>query len=397
MEIIMENNDIVIVSYARTPIGSFLGSLSSVSATKLGAIAIKGAIKKINLSKESINQVIMGNVLSAGLGQAPARQAAIYSGLPESVECLTINKMCGSGLKAIMLAEEAILSGNADIVIAGGMENMSLSPHLLKNSRTGSKMGDSKLVDSMINDGLWDAYNDKHMGSCGEMCAEKYNFSRQEQDEFAKGSYTKSQSATNEGLFADEIVSVEVPGRKESIIVDKDEEPFRVKFDKIEKLRTVFKKDGTITAANASTINDGAAVCILMSAKKAKELNIKPIAKIVSQSSAAQAPEWFTTAPIKAMEKAISLAGININEIDLFEINEAFSVVPMAAMKDLNIDSKKVNIYGGGVSLGHPIGASGARIICTLLNAMDKQNAKKGLASLCIGGGEASAMIVEKI
>ena len=393
----MENNDIVIVSYARTPIGSFLGSLSSVSATKLGAIAIKGAIKKINLSKESINQVIMGNVLSAGLGQAPARQAAIYSGLPESVECLTINKMCGSGLKAIMLAEEAILSGNADIVIAGGMENMSLSPHLLKNSRAGSKMGDSKLIDSMINDGLWDVYNDKHMGSCGEMCAEKYNFSRQEQDEFAKGSYTKSQSATNEGLFADEIVSVEVPGRKESIIVDKDEEPFRVKFDKIEKLRTVFKKDGTITAANASTINDGAAVCILMSAKKAKELNIKPIAKIVSQSSAAQAPEWFTTAPIKAMEKAISLAGININEIDLFEINEAFSVVPMAAMKDLNIDSKKVNIYGGGVSLGHPIGASGARIICTLLNAMDKQNAKKGLASLCIGGGEASAMIVEKI
>ena len=393
----MENNDIVIVSYARTPIGSFLGSLSSVSATKLGAIAIEGAIKKINLSKESVDQVIMGNVLSAGLGQAPARQAAIYSGLPESVESLTINKMCGSGLKAIMLAEEAILSGNADIVIAGGMENMSLSPHLLKNSRTGSKMGDSKLVDSMINDGLWDAYNDKHMGSCGEMCAEKYNFSRQEQDEFAKSSYVKSQSATNEGLFAGEIVSVEVPGRKESIIVDKDEEPFRVKFDKIEKLRTVFKKDGTITAANASTINDGAAACILMSAKKAEELNIKPIAKIVSQSSAAQAPEWFTTAPIKAMKNAASIASIDISEIDLFEINEAFSVVPMAAIKDLNIDSKKVNIYGGGVSLGHPIGASGARIMCTLLNAMDRENAKMGLASLCIGGGEASAVIVEKI
>ncbi len=393
----MENNDIVIVSYARTPIGSFLGSLSSVSATKLGAIAIEGAIKKINLSKESVDQVIMGNVLSAGLGQAPARQAAIYSGLPESVESLTINKMCGSGLKAIMLAEEAILSGNADIVIAGGMENMSLSPHLLKNSRTGSKMGDSKLVDSMINDGLWDAYNDKHMGSCGEMCAEKYNFSRQEQDEFAKSSYLKSQSATNEGLFAGEIVPVEVPGRKESIIVDKDEEPFRVKFDKIEKLRTVFKKDGTITAANASTINDGAAACILMSAKKAEELNIKPIAKIVSQSSAAQAPEWFTTAPIKAMKNAASIASIDISEIDLFEINEAFSVVPMAAIKDLNIDSKKVNIYGGGVSLGHPIGASGARIMCTLLNAMGRENAKMGLASLCIGGGEASAVIVEKI
>jgi len=391
------NNDIVIVSYARTPIGSFLGSLSSVPATKLGAIAIKGAIKKINLSKDDIDQVIMGNVLSAGLGQAPARQAAIYSGLPESVECLTINKMCGSGLKAIMLGQEAILSGNADIVIAGGMENMSLSPHLLQNSRTGSKMGNSKLVDSMINDGLWDAYNDKHMGSCGEMCAEKYNFSREEQDEFAKQSYVKSQNATNEGLFVNEIVPVEVSTRKEPIIIDKDEEPFKVKFDKIEKLRTVFKKDGTITAANASTINDGAAVCILMSIKKAEELGIKPIAKIVSQSSAAQAPEWFTTAPIKAMEKALSNANINVSDIDLFEINEAFSVVPMAAMKDLSIDSKKVNIYGGGVSLGHPIGASGARIICTLLNAMDKEGATLGLASLCIGGGEASAMIVEKI
>ena len=393
----MENNDIAIVSYARTPIGSFLGSLSSIPATKLGAIAIESAIQKINLSKENIDQVIMGNVLSAGLGQAPARQAAIYSGLPESVECLTINKMCGSGLKALMLAQEAILSGNADIVVAGGMENMSLSPHLLKNSRIGNKMGDSKLVDSMINDGLWDVYNNKHMGSCGEMCAEKYNFSREEQDEFARASYIKSQKATNEGLFSDEITSVEVAGRKESLTIDKDEEPFRVKFDKIEKLRTVFKKDGTITAANASTINDGAAACILMSVKKAKELNIKPIAKIVSQSSVAQAPEWFTTAPIKAIKKAVSIAEIDVDNIDLFEINEAFSVVPMAAIKDLNIDSEKVNIYGGGVSLGHPIGASGARIMCTLLNAMNKQNAKLGLASLCIGGGEASAMIVEKI
>ena len=393
----MENNDIVIVSYARTPIGSFLGSLSSVPATKLGAIAIEGAIKKINLSKENIDQVIMGNVLSAGLGQAPARQAAIYSGLPESVECLTINKMCGSGLKAIMLAQEAILSGNADIVVAGGMENMSLSPHLLKNSRIGNKMGDSKLVDSMINDGLWDAYNDKHMGSCGEMCAEKYNFSREDQDKFAENSYIKSQKATNEGLFSDEIIPVEVLNRKETIVVDKDEEPFRVKFDKIGKLRTVFKKDGTITAANASTINDGAAACILMSAKKAEELNIKPIAKVISQSSAAHAPEWFTTAPIKAIKKAISIGNVDVADIDLFEINEAFSVVPMAAIKDLNIDPEKVNIYGGGVSLGHPIGASGARIMCTLLNAMDKENVQLGLASLCIGGGEASAMIVEKI
>jgi len=391
------NNDIAIVSYARTPIGSFLGSLSSISATKLGAVAIKGVIEKTNLSIEDIDQVIMGNVLSAGLGQAPARQAAIYSGLPESVECLTINKMCGSGLKAIMLAQEAILSGNAEIVIAGGMENMSSSPHLLQNSRTGNKMGDSKLVDSMINDGLWDAYNDKHMGSCGEMCAEKYNFSREEQDEFAKNSYIKSQNASNEGIFKDEIVPVEVIGRKESIFIDTDEEPFRVQFEKIGILKTVFKKSGTITAANASTISDGAAACILMSLKKAKELNIKPIAKILSQASFAHSPRWFTTAPIKAIEKAVAKSGVFIDDINLFEINEAFSVVPMAAIKDLNLDSKRVNIFGGAVSLGHPIGASGARIMCTLLNAMEKQNVNRGLASLCIGGGEASAMIVERI
>jgi len=393
----MENNNTVIVSYARTPIGSFCGSLSSVPATQLGAIAIKGAMEKINLSKENIDQVIMGNVLSAGLGQAPARQACIYSGLSKSIECLTINKMCGSGLKAIMLAQEAILSGNADIVIAGGMENMSLAPHLLKNSRTGNKMGDSKLIDSMVSDGLWDAYNDKHMGNCGEMCAEKYSFSRQEQDHFAKQSYLKSQDATNKGIFESEIIPVEVTGRKESVFVNKDEEPFRVDFDKIEKLRTVFKKEGTITAANASTINDGAAACILMSEKKANELKIKPIAKILSQASFASAPEWFTTAPIGAIKKAIEKLEMSISDIDLFEINEAFSVVPMAAVEELSLDIEKINIYGGGVSLGHPIGASGARIMCTLLNAMERKNARLGLASLCIGGGEASAMIMEKM
>ena len=393
----MENNNVVIVSYARTPIGSFCGSLSSVSATVLGATVIKGAIEKVSLPLDSIDQVIMGNVLSAGLGQAPARQSCIYAGLSESTECLTINKMCGSGLKAIMLGQESILSGNADIVIAGGMENMSQSPHLLKNSRTGNKMGDSKLVDSMINDGLWDAYNDKHMGSCGEMCAEKYSFSRQEQDLFAKESYLKSQEATNNNIFKSEITPVEVKTRKGTSIIDKDEEPFRVDFEKIEKLRTVFKKEGTITAANASTINDGAAVCVLMSEDKANELGIKPIARILSQGSFAQKPEWFTTAPVGAMSKVLSSLDMDISNIDLFEINEAFSVVPMAAIKDLNINEDKVNIYGGAVSLGHPIGASGARIMCTLLNGLERKNLKLGLASLCIGGGEASAMIVERI
>ena len=393
----MENNNVVIVSYARTPIGSFCGSLSSVSATVLGATAIKGAIEKVSLPLDSIDQVIMGNVLSAGLGQAPARQSCIYAGLSESTECLTINKMCGSGLKAIMLGQESILSGNADIVIAGGMESMSQSPHLLKNSRTGNKIGDSKLVDSMINDGLWDAYNDKHMGSCGEMCAEKYSFSRQEQDLFAKQSYLKSQEATNDNIFKSEITPVEVKTRKGVSIIDKDEEPFRVDFEKIEKLRTVFKKEGTITAANASTINDGAAVCVLMSEDKANELGIKPIARILSQGSFAHKPEWFTTAPVGAMNKVLSSLDMDISNIDLFEINEAFSVVPMAAIKDLNINEDKVNIYGGAVSLGHPIGASGARIMCTLLNGLERKNLKLGLASLCIGGGEASAMIVERI
>ena len=393
----MASKEVVIVSYSRTPIGSFGGELSSIPATNLGAEAIKGSITKINLPTGSIDQVIMGNVLSAGLGQAPARQAAIYAGLSESTECLTINKMCGSGLKAIMLAQEAILSGNAEVVVAGGMENMSLSPHLLPNSRVGNKMGNSKLIDSMINDGLWDVYNDKHMGNCGEMCAEKYDFSRSEQDEFAKQSYIKSQDAVNAGVFKNEIVPVEIQYKKNSKLIDRDEEPFRVNFDKIKTLRTVFKKDGTITAANASTINDGAAVCVVMSHEKAKELNIKPIAKIISQASSAQAPEWFTTAPIKAIQEVVSKSNLKIEDVDLFEINEAFSVVPMAAIKDLNLNSEKVNVYGGAISLGHPIGASGARIMCTLLNAMDNKNAKVGLASLCIGGGEASAMIVEKI
>ena len=389
------DNEVVIVSFSRTPIGSFGGSLSSIPATKLGSMAIKGAINKINLSLAEIDQVIMGNVLSAGLGQAPARQAAIYAGIPNSVECLTINKMCGSGLKALMLAYDSIVSGESDVIIAGGMENMSLAPHILLNSRVGNKMGDSKLVDSMIHDGLWDVYNDKHMGSCGEMCAEKYGFSREEQDGYAIKSYSKSQRAIEEGIFHDEICPIEISSKKGDVIISIDEEPSRVNFDKLKKLRPVFKKEGSITAGNASTLNDGAAACVLMSKSKADDLGLTSLAKIIKHISFAQDPEWFTTAPVQAIKQVCNKASINVADIDLFEINEAFSVVPMAAILDLEINPDKVNIYGGAVSLGHPIGASGARIMCTLLNSMKNKNSKLGLATLCIGGGEASAMIVE--
>ena len=391
------DNEVVIVSFSRTPIGSFGGSLSSIPATKLGSMAIKGAINKINLSLAEIDQVIMGNVLSAGLGQAPARQAAIYAGIPNSVECLTINKMCGSGLKALMLAYDSIVSGESDVIIAGGMENMSLAPHILLNSRVGNKMGDSKLVDSMIHDGLWDVYNDKHMGSCGEMCAEKYGFSREEQDGYAIKSYSKSQRAIEEGIFHDEICPIEISSKKGDVIISIDEEPSRVNFDKLKKLRPVFKKEGSITAGNASTLNDGAAACVLMSKSKADDLGLTSLAKIIKHISFAQDPEWFTTAPVQAIKQVCNKASINVADIDLFEINEAFSVVPMAAISDLEINPDKVNIYGGAVSLGHPIGASGARIMCTLLNSMKNKNSKLGLATLCIGGGEASAMIVEAL
>ena len=389
------DNEVVIVSFSRTPIGSFGGLLSSEPATQLGSSAIKGAINKVNLGLSEIDQVIMGNVLSAGLGQAPARQAAIYAGIPSSVECLTINKMCGSGLKAIMLAYDSIISGESDVVVAGGMENMSLAPHILLNSRVGNKMGDSKLVDSMIHDGLWDVYNDKHMGSCGEICAEKYGFSRQDQDQYAINSYIKSQKAISDGVFKEEIYPVSISSKKGDLLINEDEEPSRVNFDKLKKLRSVFKKDGTITAGNASTLNDGAAACILMSKSKADTLGLQSIAKIVKHVSYAQDPEWFTTAPVKAVKEVCNKASMNVGDIDLFEINEAFSVVPMAAISDLNINPDKVNVYGGAVSLGHPIGASGARIVCTLLNSMKKKNANLGLATLCIGGGEASAIIVE--
>jgi len=311
---------------------------------------------------------------------------------------LTINKMCGSGLKAIMQGHQSILSGDSDVVIAGGMENMSQSPHYLMGSRDGIRLGHGKLIDGMIHDGLWDVYNDQHMGNCAEICAKEYDFSREAQDDFAERSYTRSQHAITNGLFEDEIVSVAIPQRRgEAIIVSVDEEPNRVNFDKLRALRPAFEKEGSVTAGNASTINDGAAAVVLMSDDKAKELGLTPLAKIVSQASSAHAPEWFTTAPVKAMNKAIEKAGLSMDDIDLFEINEAFAVVTMAAEKDLNLDSEKVNVLGGAVSMGHPIGASGARIMCTLLNAMNQKNVNHGMASICIGGGEASAVIVERV
>ena len=388
----------VIVAAKRTPIGAFQGNLSSVLAPKLGAIAIKAVVEETGIDKSQINEVIMGNVLSAGIGQAPARQASIQAGLPNSVEALTINKMCGSGLKALMLADQAIRCGDTEVVIAGGMESMSNAPYLLKNARSGQRLGHGKMIDSLIHDGLWDAYNDTHMGNCAEMLSKERNYSREAQDEFAITSYKRAQSAQAEGVFDSEIVPVKIPQRKgDSLFISEDEEPGKARFDKIPTLRPAFEKDGAITAANASKLNDGAAAVLIMSAEKANELGLSPIARIVAQASAAHEPEWFTTAPGKAIGKVLEKANLSANDIDLWEINEAFSVVTMAAIDDFKIDSTKVNIYGGAVAIGHPIGASGARIFTTLINGMTRTETKYGLATLCIGGGEASALIVEKI
>ena len=387
----------VIVSYARTPIGSFLGSLSMVSAPKLGAYAIKGALENAHIDKSLVDQVIMGNVLSAGLGQAPARQASIYSGLPNNVDCLTINKMCGSGIQSIMLADDILKSNPNKIIIAGGMESMSLSPHYLLNSRKGTKLGDAKIVDGIITDGLWDIYNDKHMGSCAEMCAKKYKISREEQDNYAIRSYQLSQESISSKRFKNEIIPVEIDTKEGTIIVNEDEEPSRVSFEKLKKLRPVFEKEGSVTAGNASTINDGAAACLVMSSNKADELDLNPIAQIIDHCSFSGAPEWFTTAPIHSTKKLLDKAQMNIKDIDLFEINEAFSVVALSAIKNLNLDINSVNIYGGAVSMGHPIGASGARILCTLLNELTCERSEHGIASICIGGGEASSMLVKRI
>ena len=392
------NPNVVIIAAKRTPVGAFQGSLSSIPAPKLGAVAIKALLDETGLDVNHVNEVIMGNVLAAGLGQAPARQAALFASLPNSVECLTINKMCGSGLKAVMLGAQAIQCGDSDIVIAGGMENMSAAPYLLPKGRTGQRLGHGSVEDSIIKDGLWDVYNDQHMGNCAELCAREKNYTRREQDEFAEQSYSRAINAQSEGLFIDEIIAVEVPQRKGgSIVVTEDEEPGKANFEKMKTLRPAFEKDGTITAANASKINDGASAVLMMSSEKAEELELKPIVKIIAQASVAHEPEWFTTAPSKAIKNVLEKAGINAESIDLWEINEAFAPVTMAAIDDFNLDVNKVNINGGAIALGHPIGASGARILTTLIHAMEKNNAKTGLATLCIGGGEASALIVEKI
>ena len=392
-----ELRDVVIISAKRTPVGAFQGNLSSVSASQLGSIAIKAVLEETKVDLNSIDEVIMGNVLSAGQGQAPARQAALGAGLPDSVECLTINKMCGSGLKAVMLATQAIQTGDAEIIIAGGMENMTQAPYLLLNGRDGHRLGHGQVLDSMIKDGLWDVYNDKHMGNCAELCASEKNYSREDQDAFAKASYTRARSAQENGSFSYEIVPVSIPQRKgDPNVVDKDEEPGRANFDKMQSLRPAFEKEGTITAANASKINDGAAAILIMSGEKAKELGLKPLATIMAQASSAHAPEWFTTAPSKAISKVLDKAGLKAEAIDLWEINEAFAPVTMAAMDDFNLSHDKVNVNGGAIAIGHPIGGSGARILTTLIHAMKSRDVHTGLATLCIGGGEASALIITR-
>ncbi len=388
--------DVVIVAAVRTPIGSFGGSLSSIPAPKLGAIAIKGALDKINLDPKLVDEVLMGNVIQANEGQAPARQAALLAGLSDSVPCTTVNKVCASGMKAMMMGAQAIKAGDADVVVAGGMENMSMIPHYVGNMRTGQKLGDVKMVDGMLRDGLLDAGSGRHMGNCAETCATDHSFTREEQDAFAMESYRRSADAWKNGDFADEIVPVEIPQRKgDPIIFSEDEEFKNVNFEKIPALRAVFAKDGSITAANASTINDGAAATILMSAEKAKELGLQPLATIRGYADAAQEPEWFTTAPAKALPIALGKAGIDIKHVDYFELNEAFSVVGLANIKLLDIDPSKTNVFGGAVSIGHPLGCSGARIMVTLINVLKRKNGKIGAAGICNGGGGASAMVIE--
>ena len=388
--------DIVIVSAVRTPIGSFLGSLSTIPAPRLGAIAIKGALDRIGLDPKLVDEVLMGNVVQSGTGQAPARQAALYAGIPNTVPCTTINKVCASGMKAVMQAAQAIALGDAKIVVAGGMENMSLIPHYY-HARNGSKFGPITLEDGMQKDGLVDAYDKNAMGVCADLCATEYHFSREDQDAFAIQSYKRSAKAWESGKFKNEVVSVIVPQRRgEPIIVSEDEEFKNVKLDKIPSLKPAFTKDGTVTAANASTINDGAAALILMSKEKAEELGLKPLATIKSYADAAQEPKWFTTAPAKALPKALAKANISIEDVDFFEFNEAFSVVGLANMKLLGINDKQVNVNGGAVSLGHPLGCSGARIIVTLINVLHQNKSKIGAAAICNGGGGASAIILER-
>ncbi|RZL40377.1 MAG: acetyl-CoA C-acyltransferase [Pedobacter sp.] len=391
------NKKVVIVSAVRTPIGSFMGALSTVPAPHLGAAAIKGALAKINLDPAKVDEVIMGNVVQAGVGQAPARQAALLAGLSNEVAATTVNKVCASGMKAVMQATQAIIAGDAEIVVAGGMENMSLIPHYIQ-MRNGYKFGPASLVDGMQKDGLTDAYDNNAMGVCADLCASEYKITREDQDQFAIQSYERSAKAWNDGKFANEIVPVSVPQRRgDAIIVDKDEEYTNVKLDKIPSLNAVFTKEGTVTAANASTINDGAAALVLMSEDKAKELGLKPLAYVKSYADAAQEPKWFTTAPAKALPKALDKVGMKVSDVDFFEFNEAFAVVGLANAKILGLDNDKVNVNGGAVSLGHPLGCSGARIIVTLLNVLEQNNAKTGAAAICNGGGGASAIVIERI
>ncbi|HSP83310.1 MAG TPA: acetyl-CoA C-acyltransferase [Gillisia sp.] len=388
--------EVVIVSAARTPIGSFMGSLSTVPATRLGSIAIQGALRKINLKPELVDEVLMGNVVQAGVGQAPARQAALGAGIPDTVPCTTVNKVCASGMKAIMQGAQAIMLGDANIVVAGGMENMSMIPHYL-HLRNGHKFGPATMIDGMQKDGLVDAYDQNAMGTCADLCATEHHFSREDQDAFAIKSYERSAAAWKEGKFDNEIVPVEVPQRKGDPVIFKEDEEFKnVQMDKISSLRPAFSKDGTVTAANASTINDGAAAVILMSREKANELGLKVLAVIKGFADAAQEPKWFTTAPSKALPKALDKAGINQDDVDFFEFNEAFAVVGLANMKILGLTDKNTNVNGGAVSLGHPLGCSGARIVITLMNVLEQNNAKTGAAAICNGGGGASAIVIQR-
>ncbi len=386
---------VVLVAATRTPVGSFMGALSSLSAPKLGALVIKSALAKAGLRGNEIEELIFGEVLTAGVGQAPARQAALGAGLSNSTPCTTVNKVCGSGLKAVMMASDSIRLGQIKIAIAGGQENMSQAPHLLENSRTGYRMGNVSLVDSMIKDGLWDPYNNFHMGNAAEICSREFSFSREAQDQFAVDSYKKAQKAIADGKFKSEITSVSIESKKGQIQVDTDEEPGKAMFEKMPSLKPAFEKEGTITAANASKLNDGAAALVLMSEAEALKRGLKPLATILSYASFAHDPKYFTTAPVGAIKKSLEMASLKVSDIDLFEINEAFANVTMAAQKSLEIPMERINIHGGAIAIGHPIGASGARILTTLLHALQTHSLKRGLVTLCIGGGEAVSMIVE--
>ena len=391
-----DKRDSVIVGAVRTPVGSFLGSLSALPAPRLGAAAIREVINRTNVATEDVDEVIMGNVLQGGVGQAPARQAAIFAGLPNKVECMTINKVCGSGLKSVMLASQAVALGDAETIVAGGMESMSNAPYLLERARQGYRLGHGELVDSMIKDGLWDVYNNFHMAHAAELCVRNLRITRDDQDEFAAESYRRALRAQERGWLAEEIVAVEVSQPKGSILVSEDEEPMKVKFDKIRTLKPAFQKDGTITAANASKINDGAAAVVVISAQRAEKLGLQPMARILGSAAAARAPEEFPLAPVDAIRKVLDRTGLSLDSIDLFEINEAFAAVALAAIRLLKLDAARVNVNGGAVAFGHPIGASGARLLTALLYEMKRRQAARGLVTLCIGGGEAVAMIVER-